>query len=69
MRLRKDLIAIVLTNEIHIYDLQLFKRLPDDKGTIKTIENKLGLGALCPDSDNSVLACPDVVRGHIRIER
>lgn len=35
---------------------------------IETIANPKGLCALCPNSSNTVLACPGVSRGTVRVE-
>jgi hypothetical protein len=35
---------------------------------IETIANPKGLCALCPNPSNTVLACPGVTRGTVRIE-
>lgn len=35
---------------------------------IETIANPKGLCALCPSASNTVLACPGVSRGTVRIE-
>ena len=35
---------------------------------IETISNPRGLCALCPSASNTVLACPGVSRGTVRIE-
>lgn len=46
---------------MHIADLKLVDH-------IETIANPKGLCALCPSSSNTVLACPGVSRGTVRIE-
>lgn len=64
VKLRRDKVVVVLLKKIYVYrfsDLKLLDQIP-------TIENPKGLVALCPDSSNTVLACPNVHQGHIRVE-
>eukprot|EP01052_Picozoa_sp_SAG31_P043873 SAG31_NODE_7456_length_1685_cov_1.561160_2_plen_241_part_00 len=64
VRLRRDRIVVVLELRIYVYNFADLKLLHQ----IETVSNLKGLCALCPSTQNIVLACPGVHRGHIRIE-
>ncbi|RLN94950.1 hypothetical protein BBJ28_00019150 [Nothophytophthora sp. Chile5] len=70
-------VVVVLQNKIYVYNffganVDLF--LPCFAADLKlvdhveTIANPKGLCALCPNPSNTVLACPGVTRGTVRIE-
>jgi len=64
VKLRRDRVVVVLQNKVYVYnfaDLTL-------QNSIETIANPKGLCALSPDSNNTVLACPGVSRGTVRLE-
>lgn len=54
----------MLQNKIYVYNFADLKLVDH----IETIANPRGLCALCPNSSNTVLACPGVSRGTIRVE-
>lgn len=65
VKLRRDIIAVVLENKVYVYaltDLKLFDH-------IDTGPNERGLCALCPATNAPVLAVPSSQKGHIQIER
>lgn len=64
VRLRRDRIVVVLEHRIYVYNFSDLKLLHQ----IETVSNPKGLCALCPNSQNIVLACPGVHRGHVRID-
>ncbi|KDO25911.1 hypothetical protein SPRG_08852 [Saprolegnia parasitica CBS 223.65] len=64
VKLRRDRVVVVLQNKIYVYNFADLKLLDH----IETIANPKGLVALCPSSTNTVLACPGVSRGTVRIE-
>jgi WD40 repeat protein len=64
VRLRRDRVVVVLEYKIYVYNFADLK-LHDH---IETISNPKGLCALCPNSSNSVLACPGLQKGHVRVE-
>ena len=64
VRLRRDRIVVVLEHRIYVYNFTDLKLLHQ----IETVSNPLGLCALCPNSQNIVLTCPGVHRGHVRID-
>jgi len=64
VKLRRDRVVVVLLNKIYVYnfaDLELIDH-------IETVNNPLGLCAVCPSSTNTVLACPGLQKGHVRVE-
>ena len=67
VRLRRDLVAVVLTNKVYIYNFADLRRIEGEAGAISTVDNTLGLCDLCPSSDNCVLACPGESRGMVKI--
>jgi WD40 repeat protein len=68
VKLRKDLVVVALLHKIYVYNFSDLKMLEGEAGIINTVENKNGVCALSPANDNSVLACPDTVKGGVRIE-
>ena len=56
--------VVVLQNKIYVYNFADLKLVDH----IETIANPKGLCSLCPNSSNTVLACPGVSRGTVRIE-
>jgi len=64
VKLRRDRVVVVLEYKIYVYNFADLK-LHDH---IETISNPKGLCALCPNSSNSVLACPGLQKGHVRVE-
>lgn len=64
VKLRRDRVVVVLLNKIYVYnfaDLELIDH-------IETVNNPLGLCAVCPSSTSSVLASPGLQKGHVRVE-
>lgn len=64
MRLRRDKIVVVLHKMVYVYnfaDLALLNKHD-------TFVNPLGLCALCADHNNTVLACPAIKPGHVRVD-
>ena len=56
VKLRRDRVVVVLQTKIYVYrfsDLHLMDQM-------NTLPNPRGLVALCPDSANTVLACPGI---------
>mmetsp|Transcript_27684 Transcript_27684/g.40876 ORF Transcript_27684/g.40876 Transcript_27684/m.40876 type:complete len:504 (+) Transcript_27684:139-1650(+) len=65
VKLRRDRIAVALTTRVYMYNFSDLKLLDQ----IHTISNPLGLLALSPDpAAGTVLACPSITRGHVRLE-
>jgi WD40 repeat protein len=63
VKLRRDKIVVALENKVYVYnfaDLQLVHQ-------IETTANPKGLIALCPDSNNTVLACPGLKPGYVHL--
>jgi len=64
VKLRRDRVVVVLTTKIYVYrfvDLHL-------QDQMSTLPNPRGLVALCPDNNNTVLACPGINKGSVRVE-
>ena len=64
VRLRRDKIVVVLQKMVYVYnfaDLSLIEKHD-------TFLNPLGLCALCADHNNTVLACPAIKAGHVRLD-
>eukprot|EP00943_MAST-04B_sp_MAST-4B-sp1_P000976 g976.t1 len=64
VKLRRDKVVVVLEKKIYVYnfeDLQLVDH-------IETTWNPRGLCALCPNASNTVLACPGLKPGHVKVE-
>ncbi|KAK6925435.1 WD40 repeat [Dillenia turbinata] len=64
VKLRRDRIVIVLEHKIYVYDLLDLKLLHQ----IETLANPRGLCCLSHHSNTSVLACPGLQQGQIRVE-
>jgi WD40 repeat protein len=64
VRLRRDRIVVVLEHKIYVYNFADLKLLHQ----IETIANPKGLCALSPASNSTVLACPGLHRGQVRVE-
>ncbi|CAI5714280.1 unnamed protein product [Hyaloperonospora brassicae] len=64
VKLRRDRVVVVLQNKIYVYNFSDLKLVDH----IETLANPKGLCALCPNPSNTVLACPGVTRGTVRIE-
>lgn len=64
VKLRRDRVVVVLLHKIYVYRFSDLKLLDQ----ISTLKNPRGLVALCPDSNNVVLACPGVTKGNVRVE-
>eukprot|EP00588_Corethron_pennatum_P017946 CAMPEP_0194305820 /NCGR_PEP_ID=MMETSP0171-20130528/3161_1 /TAXON_ID=218684 /ORGANISM="Corethron pennatum, Strain L29A3" /LENGTH=459 /DNA_ID=CAMNT_0039057457 /DNA_START=71 /DNA_END=1446 /DNA_ORIENTATION=+ len=64
VRLRRDRVAVALATRVYVYrfsDLALLDQ-------VNTVANPRGLLCLGPDPRNTVLACPSIARGHVRVE-
>jgi WD40 repeat protein len=64
VKLRRDRVVVALLTRVYVYrfsDLALLDQ-------INTLANPKGLLALSPDSTSTVLACPSINRGHVRVE-
>ena len=64
VKLRRDRVVVVLEHKIYVYDFSHLKLLDH----IETIQNAKGLCALCPDPQNTVLVCPGLQKGYLRVE-
>jgi len=64
VKLRRDKVVVVLEYKIYVYNFADLKLVDH----IETAENSKGLCALCPYSSNTVLVCPGLQKGHVRIE-
>lgn len=64
VKLRRDRVVVVLKTKVYVYRFSDLKLLDQ----ITTMANPKGLVSLCPDSSHTVLACPGLARGSIRIE-
>nr|BAB39916.1 P0028E10.20 [Oryza sativa Japonica Group] len=64
VKLGKDYIVIVLERKIYVYNFTDLKLLHQ----IETQSNPKGLCCLSHHSNTSVLACPGVHQGHVRVE-
>ena len=64
VKLRRDRVVVVLERKIYVYNFADLKLVDH----IDTIVNPLGLCALCPNSNNMVLACPGPERGTVHLE-
>jgi hypothetical protein len=64
VKLRRDRVVVALLTRVYVYrfsDLALLDQF-------NTLANPRGLLALSPDSSSTVLACPSITRGHVRVE-
>ncbi|XP_058075268.1 autophagy-related protein 18c-like [Magnolia sinica] len=64
VKLRRDRIVVVLEHKIYVYNFTDLKLLHQ----IETLANPKGLCCLSHHSNTSVLACPGLHRGQVRIE-
>lgn len=64
VKLRRDRIVVVLEHKIYVYNFMDLKLLHQ----IETLANPRGLCCLSHHSNTSVLACPGLQRGHVRID-
>eukprot|EP01006_Ploeotia_vitrea_P044428 TRINITY_DN66830_c13_g9_i2.p1 TRINITY_DN66830_c13_g9~~TRINITY_DN66830_c13_g9_i2.p1 ORF type:complete len:398 (-),score=196.98 TRINITY_DN66830_c13_g9_i2:67-1260(-) len=64
VKLRRDRVVVVLEHKIYVYNFADLKLVDH----IETTSNPKGLCALCPYSSNTVLVCPGLQRGHVRVE-
>jgi WD repeat-containing protein 45 len=64
VKLGKDYIVIVLERKIYVYNFTDLKLLHQ----IDTLSNPNGLCCLSHHSNTSVLACPGLHQGHVRVE-
>jgi len=64
VKLRRDRVVVVLEYKIYVYNFADLKLVDH----IETIANTKGLCALCPYASNTVLVCPGLQKGHVRIE-
>eukprot|EP00850_Spirogloea_muscicola_P005106 SM000023S07562 [mRNA] locus=s23:174039:176385:+ [translate_table: standard] len=64
VRLRRDRIVVVLEHKIYVYNFADLKLLHQ----IETIANSKGLCALSPATSSTVLACPGLHKGQLRVE-
>ncbi|GMI46388.1 hypothetical protein TrCOL_g11173 [Triparma columacea] len=64
VKLRRDRVVVALLSRVYVYrfsDLALLDQF-------NTLNNPKGLLALSPSSSSTVLACPSITRGHVRVE-
>lgn len=64
VRLRRDRVVVVLEHKIYVYNFADLKLLHQ----IETMANLQGLCALSPNSAQTVLACPGLHKGEVRVE-
>eukprot|EP00457_Paulinella_chromatophora_P005115 gb/GEZN01005129.1/.p1 GENE.gb/GEZN01005129.1/~~gb/GEZN01005129.1/.p1 ORF type:complete len:387 (-),score=36.63 gb/GEZN01005129.1/:330-1490(-) len=64
VKLRRDRVVVVLEYKIYVYNFSDLKLVDH----IETTSNSKGLCELCPYSSNTVLVCPGLQRGHVRVE-
>lgn len=64
VKLRRDRVVVVLQNKVYVYRFSDLKLLDQ----ISTSPNARGLVSLSPDSTHTVLACPGLAKGSIRVE-
>jgi WD repeat-containing protein 45 len=64
VKLRRDRVVVVLERKIYVYNFHDLKLIDH----IDTIQNPNGLCALCPNSNNTILACPGPERGTVHLE-
>lgn len=61
VRLRRDRVVVTLEHKVYVYNFSDLKLLHQ----IETIANPTGLGALSPNSAQTVLACPGLHKGEV----
>ncbi|GAB4820207.1 hypothetical protein N2152v2_007253 [Parachlorella kessleri] len=64
VRLRRDRIVVALEHKVLVYNFADLRLLH----TIETLSNPSGLLALSPSADQTVLACPGLHVGQVRVE-
>jgi WD40 repeat protein len=64
VKLRRDRVVVVLEHKIYVYNFADLKLVDH----IESTANPKGLCALCPYNSNTVLVCPGLQRGHVRVE-
>lgn len=64
VKLRRDRVVVVLNTKVYIYRFSDLKLL----NQITTLQNPLGLVALCPHPTATVLACPGLNCGRVHVE-
>lgn len=64
VRLRRDRICVALDHKIYVYNFADLKLLHQ----IETAANPRGLCCLSPATNNTVLACPGLQKGQVRVE-
>lgn len=64
VKLRRDRVVVVLEYKIYVYNFSDLKLVDH----IETASNAKGLCELCPYLSNTVLVCPGLQRGHVRVE-
>eukprot|EP00471_Norrisiella_sphaerica_P004854 CAMPEP_0184481404 /NCGR_PEP_ID=MMETSP0113_2-20130426/2946_1 /TAXON_ID=91329 /ORGANISM="Norrisiella sphaerica, Strain BC52" /LENGTH=369 /DNA_ID=CAMNT_0026860511 /DNA_START=62 /DNA_END=1171 /DNA_ORIENTATION=- len=64
VKLRRDRVVVVLEHKVYVYNFADLKLVDH----IETIKNPKGLCALCPYASNTVLVCPGLQKGHVRVE-
>ena len=64
VKLRRDRVVVVLERKIYVYNFHDLKLIDH----IDTIQNPHGLCALCPNSNNTILACPGPEKGTVHLE-
>ena len=64
VRLRRDRVVVVLEHKIYVYNFADLKILHQTD----TVANPLGLCALSPTQDSTVMACPGLSKGQVRVE-
>lgn len=64
VKLRRDRVVVVLAFKIYVYNFADLKLVDH----IETFKNEQGLCSLCPYSNNTVLACPGLSPGCVRVQ-
>ncbi|KAL8096057.1 hypothetical protein AgCh_037134 [Apium graveolens] len=64
VKLRRDRVVVVLEHKVYVYNFMDLKLLHQ----IETVANPKGLCCLSHQMNTSVLACPGIRRGQVRIE-
>ena len=64
VKLKRDRIVVVLEQKIYVYNFADLKLIDH----IETIVNPFGLCSLSPNATSTVLVCPGMQKGHVRVE-
>jgi WD40 repeat protein len=64
VKLRRDRVVVVLEHKVYVYNIADLKLVDH----IETTSNPKGMCCLCPYNSNTVLVCPGLQRGHVRVE-